>query len=194
MLCNPTGSTGFGEAFNNTVKSEWGGRPYGDLSKCFEYNRKGMEFVDTDRAVAFNCSYGDYMINWIAEQPFAKKFKALVCHDDVFSLYSMYGCHMPTGMGEECGGQVWEKKARWNKWDPAQHTENWTAPMLIIHSDGHYRCNISDEFAAFNVCESRGSESKFSNFSDENHFRPEARKAAPLVQDGLGLDKQVCWC
>lgn len=34
---NPTGSTGYGMAFQNGIKNNWGGRPYIDLVKGFEY-------------------------------------------------------------------------------------------------------------------------------------------------------------
>ena len=34
---NPTGSTGYGMAFENAITGQWGGRPYEDLVKCFEW-------------------------------------------------------------------------------------------------------------------------------------------------------------
>jgi dipeptidyl aminopeptidase/acylaminoacyl peptidase len=46
-----------------------------------------MPFVDTDNAIAAGGSYGGYMANWIAGNPFAKEFKAIVSHDGVFSKF-----------------------------------------------------------------------------------------------------------
>lgn len=64
VVCpNPTGSTGYGQAHTDAIKGNWGGKPYEDLVKCFEYIEDEMKFVDTKRAVALGASYGGYMIS-----------------------------------------------------------------------------------------------------------------------------------
>lgn len=60
---NPTGSTGYGMALQNAIRGQWGGRPYEDLERCWDYVASQMDFVDTDRAVALGASYGGYMIS-----------------------------------------------------------------------------------------------------------------------------------
>ena len=167
---NPTGSTGFGQELAKGVMGEWGGRPYGDLVKCFEYVKKEMLFVDTDRAVALGGSYGGYMMNWIAGQPLAKEFRTLVAHDGIFSMYNLMSSDVVAPLRYDMGGQLWDNKAGWDKHDPAQYTQNWSTPMLFIHSDNDYRCPITEGLAAMNVCQARGIESRFLNFPDENHF------------------------
>lgn len=39
---NPTGSTGYGMALQDGIKGQWGGRPYLDLVKGFEYIEKNL--------------------------------------------------------------------------------------------------------------------------------------------------------
>jgi dipeptidyl aminopeptidase/acylaminoacyl peptidase len=64
VVCpNVTGSTGYGQAHIDAIAKNWGGTPYEDLVKCFEYVEKKMPYVDTDRAVALGASYGGYMIS-----------------------------------------------------------------------------------------------------------------------------------
>jgi len=64
VVCpNPTGSTGYGMALQDGIRNEWGGRPYQDLERCFDYIAAQMPYVDTDRAVAAGASYGGYMIS-----------------------------------------------------------------------------------------------------------------------------------
>jgi dipeptidyl aminopeptidase/acylaminoacyl peptidase len=64
VVCpNPTGSTGYGQALEDAIAGDWGGRPYEDLVKCFEYVEKNMPEVDTSRAVALGASYGGFMIS-----------------------------------------------------------------------------------------------------------------------------------
>ena len=168
VLPNPVGSTGFGQDHIDAIDEQWGGLPYQDLVNCFDYIDSELKFVDTERAVALGASYGGYMMNWIAGQPLAKKFKTLVCHDGVFSMYNMYSSDI--GGISDNGGPLSKNKAGWDKWDPAQHTDKWTTPMLFIHSDLDFRCPITDGLAPFCVLQEKGIESRFLNFPDENHW------------------------
>jgi dipeptidyl aminopeptidase/acylaminoacyl peptidase len=167
---NPTGSSGFGNEFAEAIKGDWGGACYHDLEECIDYVERKMPYVDTERMVALGASFGGYMVNWIAGQPLGKKFKALVCHDGIFSNYNMLASDIVAPLADDMGGPLWTHKERWDKFDPAQFTQNWTTPMLIIHSDLDYRCPITEGLAAFSVCQQRDIESRFLNFPDENHF------------------------
>lgn len=61
---NPTGSTGYGQKFTDSINRNWGGDPYQDIVNCFEWVGKNMPEADNDRAVALGASYGGYMMNW----------------------------------------------------------------------------------------------------------------------------------
>jgi len=63
VMPNPTGSTGYGQKYVNDIALNWGGRPYNDLVKCFEYIAEKFSYVDTNNAVALGASYGGYMIS-----------------------------------------------------------------------------------------------------------------------------------
>ena len=167
---NPTGSTGFGQGFVDAIVGDWGGRPYNDIVACFEHVQHTMKYVDTNRTVALGASYGGYMMNWIAGQPLAKKLKAIVCHDGIFSIYSMLGSDSGALIQHDMGSNLWDDRTAWDKNDPAQHTDQWSTPMLIIHSDKDFRCPITEGLASYAVCQARGIESRFLNFPEENHF------------------------
>ena len=77
---NPTGSTSYGQKFTDQIKESWGGLPYEDLVKGFEYIKEHMHYVDTDRAVALGASYGGYMMNWMEGHALGKEFKGLPFH------------------------------------------------------------------------------------------------------------------
>lgn len=66
---NPTGSTGYGQKHIDAIASNWGGTPYDDLVKCFEFLEEKLDYVDTSRAVALGASYGGYMISRLACAP-----------------------------------------------------------------------------------------------------------------------------
>ncbi|KAK8049063.1 hypothetical protein PG994_010793 [Apiospora phragmitis] len=170
VMPNPTGSTGYGQKLTDAIGCDWGGRPYKDLENCFEYIAKNMEYVDTDRAVGLGASYGGYMVNWIQGHPLGRKFKALVCHDGIFSTMNDWATEELFFVIHDMGGTIWDNRAMYEKWDPARFTENWATPQLIIHGELDYRLPITEGLAAFNVLQTRGVPSRLLMFPDENHW------------------------
>ena len=167
---NPTGSTGYGQAFTDAIREQWGGLPYEDLVKGFDYIKENLDYVDTDRAVALGASYGGYMMNWMQGHPLSKEFKALVCHDGVFSMANQISSDEQYFPNHDLGGPYWQNRELWEKWNPARFTKNWSTPMLVIHNEKDYRLPISEGLAMFNVLQERGIKSRFLSFPDENHW------------------------
>lgn len=167
---NPTGSSGYGMAFQNGIKNNWGGRPYVDLVKGFEYIEANLPYVDTSRAVALGASYGGYMVNWIQGHPLGRKFKALVTHDGVFSTLNQWSSEELFFPIHDFGGTLWDNRENYEKWDPAAHLKDWATPHLIIHNELDYRLPIGEGLAPFNVLQTKGIPSKFLSFPDENHW------------------------
>lgn len=139
---NPTGSTGYGQAFCDAIKESWGGLPYQDLVNGFKYIEENLDFVDTDRAVALGASYGGFMMNWMQGHELGRKFKALVCHDGVFSMANQMSSDEQYFPNHDLGGTYYENMQAWQKWDPARFTGNWSTPMLVIHNELDYRLPI----------------------------------------------------
>lgn len=168
---NPTGSTGYGQAFTDAIRESWGGLPYEDLVKGFEYIESELaDFIDASRAVALGASYGGYMMNWIQGHDLGRKFKALVCHDGVFSMTAQLASDEQYFILHELGGPIWKNQKGYDRWDPSRFTENWSTPQLVIHSDLDYRLTVAEGLAAFNVLQMRGVDSRFLSFPDENHW------------------------
>lgn len=184
---NPTGSTGYGQGFTDAIRGDWGGAPYRDLVNCMDYIEKHMPEVDMDRAVALGASYGGYMINWLNGHDLGRRFKALVCHDGIFSFGGLLAteelyfpfydlCGTPWGRGSSNGGDASAHQDNprmnptWTANDPSLHISKWQTPQLVIHSSKDYRLPVSEGLAAFNVLQARGVRSQFLTFADENHW------------------------
>ncbi|KAK3300056.1 Alpha/Beta hydrolase protein [Chaetomium fimeti] len=171
VVCpNPTGSTGYGMALQDGIKGEWGGRPYNDLVRCFEWVVENLAEVDGARAVALGASYGGYMINWIQGHPLGRKFKALVCHDGVFSTLNQWCTEELFFPIHDFEGTLYDNRASYEKWDPARFVADWATPQLTIHSELDYRLPITEGLAAFNVLQAKKVPSKLLMFPDENHW------------------------
>ncbi|KAH9908925.1 prolyl oligopeptidase [Xylariomycetidae sp. FL2044] len=174
VMPNPTGSTGYGQAFIDAIAGDWGGRPYEDLVDCFDYVRENMgDYVDTGNAVALGASYGGYMINWIQGHPLGRSFRALVCHDGIFSTLADWSTEELFFVLHDMRGAPWDPGARsetYARWDPAARVGHWATPQLVVHSELDYRLPVSEGLAAFNALQTRGVESRFLTFPDENHW------------------------
>jgi dipeptidyl aminopeptidase/acylaminoacyl peptidase len=122
--------------------------------------------------------------------------KALVTHDGVFSMTGQMASEELYFPIHDFNGTLWDKPDNWAKWDPSAHTDRWATPHLIIHSELDYRLTISEGLAAFHTLQSKGIESQFLTFPDENHWvlKPENsllwhEVVLDWINDHVGLPK-----
>lgn len=123
--------------------------------------------------------FANTLSDWIQGQPLGRRFKALVCHDGVFSTLNQYSSEELFFPLHDFGGTLWENRAGYEKWDPAKHTGNWATPMLVIHNELDYRLPVTEGLSMFNVLQSRNVPSRLLTFPDENHV-------SDLLSCGLG--------
>jgi dipeptidyl aminopeptidase/acylaminoacyl peptidase len=166
---NPRGSTGYGQKFTDEISGDWGGKPYEDLMNAYDYAIKNFNFIDTKNTFAAGASYGGYMINWIAGH--TDRFNALVTHDGVFNVESMYGTTEELWFPEwENGGTPWQNRQLYEKFSPHRFIHNCKTPMLIVHSAKDFRVPEEQAFQLFTSLQRLGVESMFLYFPDETHF------------------------
>ena len=163
------GSTGYGQAFTDAIRGDWGPGPYSDLMAGLNYVLEKYPFVDRKRMCALGASFGGYMINWINGQD--HPFQCLVCHagdfDTVSSYYNTEELWFPEW---EMTGPPWERMEVYLKNSPARFVERWKTPTLVIHGARDFRVVETEGFSTFNALQRRGVPSKFLYFPDETHF------------------------
>jgi dipeptidyl aminopeptidase/acylaminoacyl peptidase len=109
------------------------------------------------------------MINWI--EGHTDRFNALLCHDGVYNLISMYGTTEELWFPEwEYNGTPWESKDIYEKWSPSNFVQNFKTPMLVVHGGKDFRVPEGQAFELFTALQKRGVESKFVYFPEETHF------------------------
>jgi len=85
------GSTGYGQAFTDSINRDWGGKPLADLQLGLAAAISRFAFLDGTEVCAAAGSYGGYMMNWI-EGHWPDRLKCLVQDDGVFDTRAMtYG-------------------------------------------------------------------------------------------------------
>jgi dipeptidyl aminopeptidase/acylaminoacyl peptidase len=165
------GSTGYGQAFTDAIRNNWGGWPLEDLQKGLKAATDKFSYLDADNACALGASYGGYMMNWI-EGNWPDRFKCIVQHDGVFDARAMAYETEELWFDEwEHGGKAYyEDPAAFEKWNPVNHVTAWKTPMLVIHSEKDFRIPVTQGIAAFTALQRREIPSKLLVFPDENHW------------------------
>ncbi len=164
------GSTGYGQAFTDSISGDWGGKPLEDLQKGLAYALEQYPFLDGDRVCALGASYGGFMVNWIAGK-WPDRFRCLVNHDGIFDQRMMYYATEELWFPEwENGGPYYAKPDAYERFNPAHLVTRWQTPMLVIHGSLDYRVPLEQGLATFTALQRRGIESQFLHFPDENHW------------------------
>ena len=162
------GSTGYGQAFTDAIRGDWGGAPYEDLIKGLDFALAKYPFLDGGRVAGLGASYGGYMINWIAGQ--TDRFKCLVNHDGNLDERLAYFDTEELWFPEWEHGTPWENPESYAKHNPIDHVAKWKTPMLVIHGALDYRVVDTQGMSTFTALQRRGIPSKFVHFPDENHW------------------------
>jgi dipeptidyl aminopeptidase/acylaminoacyl peptidase len=163
------GSTGYGQAFTDAIRGDWGGAPYEDLMLGLDAALKKYPWIDGTRMAALGASYGGFMINWIHGK--TDRFKALVCHDGNLDERMAYFDTEELWFPEwEHGGVPWEKGEGYAKHNPIDHVKNWKTPTLVIHGALDYRVVDTQGMSTFTALQRKGVPSRFLHFPDENHW------------------------
>lgn len=164
------GSTGYGQAFTDSITQDWGGKPLEDLQKGLDAVTQQQKWLDPNRTCALGGSYGGYMMNWI-QGNWSDGFNCLVNHAGLFDMRSMYYVTEELWFPEyEFGGTYDENKALYEKFNPVNYVENWKTPMLVIHGEKDFRVPYGQGLAAFTFMQRKGIPSELLIYPDENHW------------------------
>jgi dipeptidyl aminopeptidase/acylaminoacyl peptidase len=164
------GSTGYGQAFTDAIREDWGGKPLEDLQKGFEAAIALDPQIDGTRACAMGASYGGYMVNWIAGQ-WADRFDCLVQHDGIFDTRSFYYATEELWFPRwDFGGSYTQARETYEKWNPANHVDKWQTPMLVVTGELDFRVPYTQGLQSFTALQERGIPSQLLVFPDENHW------------------------
>jgi dipeptidyl aminopeptidase/acylaminoacyl peptidase len=159
------GSSGFGQAFTDSINPNWMDLPYTDTIKAAEWFQ-AQPWTDRDRMVAGGGSYGGYLATVLLgkEHP----FKALVAHAKVYNLYTQVGDDFSTE--QERFFEFWEQPEKFQSISPHMYAANFRTPTLVIHGQLDYRVPVNNAFELFGALQRKGVPSKLVYYPDENHW------------------------
>jgi dipeptidyl aminopeptidase/acylaminoacyl peptidase len=161
------GSSGFGQAFADSINPDWATRPYEDTIAAARWFA-AQPWVDPQRLTAGGGSYGGYLATLLLgrEHP----FQALVAHAAVYNLYSMTGSD--GGANQPRFGGYWEKERDllMRKASPHFGAPHFKTPTLVIHGALDYRVPDGHGLEVFHMLQQRGVKSRLVYYPNENHW------------------------
>lgn len=190
VLPNPRGSTGFGQAYTDAVRDDWGGAPFEDVMALTDAAVASGE-LDGARACAAGASYGGYMVNWINGQ--TDRFRCLVTHAGDFDTTSAYYDTEELWFPEwEMKGTPWERPEAYRRHSPSAFVARWKTPTLVSHGELDYRVTVTQGISTFTALQRRGVESRLMVFPDENHWILKPRNSRVFYEEVLGwIDRHL---
>lgn len=164
------GSTGYGQAFSDSINRDWGGKPLVDLKAGLKTATDRFDFLDGSRVCGVGGSYGGYMMNWI-EGKWPDRFKCLVQHDGIFDSRAMaYETdELWSDEWDHGGHPYYEAPSEFEKWNPVNYVAEWKTPQLVITGEKDFRSPSTQAIAAFTALQRRDVPSRLLVFPDENH-------------------------
>ncbi len=161
------GSSGFGQAFADSINPEWAEQPYQDVIKAADWFA-AQPWIDRERMVAGGGSYGGYLTGVILgrEHP----FKALLAHAAVYNLYSQYAADF-SAESPRFGG-FWERdnRAVLERNSPHLGAAAFNTPTLVVHGQTDLRVPVNHGLELYHTLLNRGVPSRYVYYPNENHW------------------------
>lgn len=182
LYTNPRGSDGYGQAFVNALRHDWGGVDYRDVLAGVDW-LLAQGGIDAGRMGVTGGSYGGYLTNWIIGQ--TDRFRAAISGRSTANRYSHYGySDVGSFTGDwHFGGPPWENAAHYLERSPITYAANVTTPLLLESQEQDLRCPIPQAEEFFTALKKlRRAEVQLIRFPSESHGMARGGKPAHRVE------------
>jgi len=161
------GSSGFGQAFADSINPNWADLPYEDVIRAADWFKQ-QPWIDSERMVAGGGSYGGYLTSLILgrEHP----FRALLAHAAVYNLYTQYAADFSVELPRFGGFWLPENKAMIEKTSPHYYAANFKTPTLVMHGQLDQRVPVNHGQELYQTLLMQGVPTRYVYFPNENHW------------------------
>ncbi len=172
-MVNFHGSSGYGQAFAESIVGAHGDKPFADVQAVTDDLIK-RGWVDPKRLFAAGGSYGGYLVDWILGH--TDRYAALISHAGVYDLMAQYASDSIWGRSGNYGATPWQDPQRIVRWSPSYYAKNFKTPTLILHGERDYRVPVTQGINLHQVLSAKGVPSRIVIFPEENHWilKPQA--------------------
>ncbi|WLD94789.1 S9 family peptidase [Alkalihalobacillus sp. AL-G] len=169
LYLNPRGSHGYGQAFVNGCRGDYGGGDYQDLMAGIDHALESYEWIDQEQLYVTGGSYGGFMTNWIVGS--TNRFRAAVTQRSICNWHSFYGV---SDIGYfftegEIGAHMENDPEKLWYHSPLRLVKNVETPLLILHGEKDYRCPIEQAEQLFIALKQQNKPVRLVRFPDADH-------------------------
>jgi dipeptidyl aminopeptidase/acylaminoacyl peptidase len=167
------GSTGYGQAFADSILGNHGELPFTDVMKATDW-LVAQGYVDEKHMGAAGGSYGGYLIDWILGH--TDRFAALISHAGVYDLMAQFASDATYGRPTNYGASPWTDPVQVDRFSPSHFAPSFKTPTLITHGEKDYRVPVTQGINLFGVLQGKGVPTRIVIFPEENHWitKPQA--------------------
>jgi len=169
VICNPTGSMGYGLDFMAAVRGDWTGRPAREVLACLD-QAVAAGWADPDRLAVIGGSYGGHLGAAVTTQ--TTRFKAAALDRMFPETVAFWGTTDEKWFPEwEMMGKPWEPGARdvYRRNSPFEVVDRVVTPTLLSQGMQDYRCLIAGAEMWFSALQALGVPSRLIRFEREGH-------------------------
>ncbi len=164
---NYHGSSGFGQAWLESITANYGAKEYADTEAATDFMlRRG--YIDAKRLVASGGSYGGYMVAYMNGH--TDRYRTFVCHAGCYDWVSMMATDGYRFFAKELGAFHWDKPAQVMRQSPHHYAKRFKTPTLVIHGEQDFRVPATQALQYYDTLQARGIATRLVYFPDENHW------------------------
>jgi acylaminoacyl-peptidase len=169
FYCNPRGSEGYGQEFNDANHRDWGPGPMRDVLAGVDA-LVGDGLANPARLGVTGGSYGGYLTNWIVGHD--PRFKAAITCRSVSDMGMLFLTSDISG-GDwatlEFDATPWSDPEYYREISPISYADRIRTPLLIQHAERDLRTTMAQAEALFTVLRSRRRPVRLMRVPDETH-------------------------
>jgi dipeptidyl aminopeptidase/acylaminoacyl peptidase len=166
-MVNFHGSTSFGQSFTTSIRGAWGDMPYRDIEAVTDH-LVGQGLVDETAMAIAGGSYGGYLTAFLTSQ--TDRYAAAIVHAGVTNLGGTYASDFTAGRPQAFGAEIFEDRARVDRYSPSSHAAGYNTPTLVIHGEKDYRVPHTQGLELYGVLKAKGVPARLLFYPGENHW------------------------
>ncbi len=189
LLTNYSGSTGFGEAFAQSIQGDPFKGPGNEINEGADEAIRLYSFIDGSRQAAAGASYGGHLANWM--QATTTRYKTLISHAGLINLESQWGTSDVIYSREvNNGGPVWEQGPVWREQNPIRFAAKFRTPILLSVGENDFRVPLNQTLENWSVLQRLRIPSRLIVWPDENHWILKGENSRYFYQEVHGWLKK----
>lgn len=166
VICNPRGSSGYGQDFSAAIFAEWGVKDFADVMAAVDYTiSEGL--ADPDRLGVGGWSYGGMLTNYVITK--SERFAGAISGASEVNYVANYGHDHYQRDWEAELGLPWENREAWEKISPFNDVDKVTTPTLVIGGKEDWNVPIQNSEQLYLALRRRGITTQLVVYPDESH-------------------------